>query len=881
MTFLARLRSWVHASVHRRELDRAIDEELQFHVDRYADDLIARGVAPDDARRRAHAEMGSLGAWKAACRDALGLRILDELRVDIRYALRLLRRAPAFTTIAVGCLALGIGANTAIFTLVNAALLRTLPVAEPDRLVVVRSVDPAGRGGSSFSFPQFSYLREHAGEVADLFAYARIELNLRGRAVTDAPAGLLVSDNYFSVLGVQPAIGRSFAPADEAVAVLSDRFWRTRFGADASIVGQTIDLNGLPFSVIGVAPRRFFGVEVGSAPDVFVPLGMCDRLLTGAPRLPRPNNFWLNVMARLRPSIAMPRATEYANAVYHRGIDEQASGMRAALARMLHERRIALAPGARGLHSIGEQFGTPLLILMAVVAFVLLIACANVANLLLARAAARRREIAVRLALGIGRARLFRQFLTESLTLALAGGALGVLFALWSSRLLTSFFANRVLDTAVDARVLGFTLATSVATGLLFGTVPALRASRPDLASTLKGDGARDVRGERSRMGRALVAGQVGLSLVLLIGAGLFIRTLGNLRGVDTGFQGDHVLLAAFNTSLSRYTPDRSEAFYVQLLDRVSRLPDVQATSVADAPLLSGMYLDGLTVEGVDQAGSTSLRAVGPRFFETMGIPVRLGRDFSPDDRNGSSKVAIINETLARKYFAGVNPLGKRVGLGGTPDMEIVGVIADTKYRSLREAVPNTVYLPIDQAPAVPTSGPRTLHVRTFANPVAIAAAVREQARALDPNLPVKVSLFDDLVDETLVQERLIATLSTFFGALALLLTSLGLYGVIAYSVQRRTREIGVRMSLGARPTAILRAILLENLTVVAIGVAAGSLSSLWLSRLVSRQLFGVAAGDPRTMVSAVTFLIAVATLAAYLPARHASRIDPMAALRE
>jgi predicted permease len=361
----------------------------------------------------------------------------------------------------------------------------------------------------------------------------------------------------------------------------------------------------------------------------------------------------------------------------------------------------------------------------------------------------------------------------------------------------------------------------------------------------------------------------------------LFIRTLGNLRGVDTGFQGDHVLLAAFNTSLSRYTPDRSEAFCAQLLDRVSRLPDVQATSVADAPLLSGMYVDALTVEGVDQAGSTTLRALGPRFFETMGIPARLGRDFSPDDRNGSSKVAIINETLARKYFAGVNPLGKRVGLGGKPDMEIVGVIADTKYRSLREAVPNTVYLPIDQAPTVPTSGPRTLHVRTFANPAAIAAAVREQVRALDPNLPVKVSLFDDLVDETLVQERLIATLSTFFGALALLLTSLGLYGVIAYSVQRRTREIGVRMSLGARPAAILRAILRENLTMVAIGVAAGSLSSLWLSRLVSRQLFGVAAGDPRTMVSAVTFLIAVATLAAYLPARRASHIDPMAALRE
>jgi predicted permease len=881
VTLLARLRSWLSASFHRTHLNRAIDDELQFHVDRYAEDLMRGGLSAEDARRRARAELGSLDARKEECREALGLRLLDEVSGDVRYAVRLLRRTPAFTTIAILCLALGIGANTAIFTLVDAALLRTLPVVEPERLVVVQSLNQRGQGGSSFSYPQFTYLREHAGAVGDIFAYARIDLNLSTGDLTDAPRGLLVSDNYFSALGVQPAVGRGFAPSDELVAVLSYRFWQTRFLADPFVSGRAVLVNGLPVTVIGVAPRSFFGVEVGSAPEIFVPLAMCDRLMPGTPRLPRPNNFWLNVMARLRPEIGVPQAAAYADAVYHRGINEQASGMRAALARMLQERRIAFVPGARGMNSVGEQFGTPLLILMTVVCLVLLIACANVANLLLARATARRREIALRLALGAGRVRLFRQFLTESLALSMAGGALGVLFAVWSARALTGFFANRVLDVALDARVLGFTLVASVLTGLLFGVAPALRGSRPDLTAALKSDAARDAPGERPGLGRFLVSGQVALSLLLLIGAGLFIRTLGNLRAVDAGFQGDHVLLAALNPGLSRYSPDRSRAFYGDLLDRVTRLPGVQSASLADAPLLSGMYIDGLSVEGADQTAETSLRVVGPRFFETMGITVRLGRDFSPGDRGGSSGVAIINEKIARRYFAGVNPIGRHVGLGGTPDMEIVGVIADTKYRGLREPVPNTLYLPIDQAPSSPSSTPRTLHVRTFADPGGMATAVREQVRALDQNLPVTISLFADLVDENLVRERLMATLSGFFGGLALLLTSLGLYGVIAYGVQRRAREIGIRMSLGADRAAILRMVLRECLVLVGLGIAAGALASLWLSRLVSGQLFGVAPGDPVTIAAASLVLVAVAALAAYMPARRAARVDPMIALRE
>ena len=803
--------------------------------------------------------------------------LLDQLRQDLTYAVRTLRRSPAFTLVAVLCLALGIGANTAIFTLVDAALLRMLPVADPESLVVVRSVGPGGgRRLSSFSYPQFVYLREHADMLAAVFAYARIDLNLSSGSLTDAPIGQLVSDNYFSALGVQPVIGRGFAPSDDMVAVISYRYWHTRFHGDAAIFGRAVVLNGFPFTIIGVAPRRFFGVEVGNSPEVFVPLALCDRLSPGAPRLPRPNSFWLAVMARLRPEVPVAQAEARTNLVFRQGV-EQATGLPPNLARFLKQWRIALVRGGKGMPGISAQFGAPLLILMTVVSLVLMIACANVASLLLARAAARRKEIAVRLALGAGRLRLVRQFFTESLLLSAAGGALGLLFGIWGARALAGFLTNHVLDVSLDIRVLGFTLLVSVLTGLLFGIAPGLRAARVDLTPAFKGEAAPESPGRRVRLGRFVVSAQVAMSLLLLIGAGLFIRTLANLRAVDAGFRGDHVLLATLNPGLSRYTPERSDAFYTDLLERVSALPGVRSASLADAPLLSAEYVDGVSIPGAAEPAEVSLRIVGPRFFQTMGIPIRLGRDFLPGDHTGSPKVAIINETIARKYFAGASPIGKHVEVGGAV-RQIVGVIADTKYHSLRESIRNTVYLPLDQAQ---TGTERTLHVRTLAGPAGMAAAVREQARALDKNLPVKISLFSDLVDESLAQERLIAALSGFFAALALLLTATGLYGVIAYSVQRRTREIGIRMSLGARRAAVLWMVLRDCRLLVGLGVAAGAPAGFWLSRFVPRQLFGIVPGDPATIASAAALLIVVAMLAGYLPARRASRVDPMVALRD
>ncbi|MPY89686.1 MAG: FtsX-like permease family protein [Luteitalea sp.] len=805
--------------------------------------------------------------------------MFSDLLRDVRYAVRTFVREPGFTAAVVITLALGIGANTAIFTLVDAALLRTLPVAEPERLVVVQRLNPRGEGWS-FSYPQFVYLREHANAVVDIFAHARIDLHLSAGDLTDAPAGLLVSDNYFSALGVQPVIGRAFAQSDDAVAVLSYRFWQTRFQGDPDIAGRAVVLNGLPFTVIGVAPPRFFGVEVGRSPDVFVPLALCDRLLPdgpGAPRLPRLNTFWLNVMARLRPDVVASQAAAHTNVVYHQGRSEQAAAMSPGLARHLRQQRIAFVRGARGTHSVGEEFGRPLLILMTVVGLVLLIACANVANLLLARAAARRREVAIRAALGAGRVHLLRQCFTESLLLSAAGGALGLLFGAWSSRALTAFLVNRVLDVTLDARVLLFTVVVSVLTGLLFGAAPALRAARTDLTPAFKGEASPNASGHRLPLGRFLVSGQVAMSLVLLIGAGLFIRTLVNLRATDAGFRGDHVLLATLDPGLTRYTPEQTNAFYAELLDRVSGVSGVRSASLANFPLLRGSYVDGLSVEKSNQSSETSLCIVGPGFFETMGIAIHRGRDFSRSDHSESAKVAIINETIARRYFSGQNPLGTHIGTVGAR-VEIVGVIADTKYRDLRETVPNTVYLPMNQAQS--TSSQRTLHVRSVADPAGMAAAVREQVHALDKNLPVEIDLFADLVDENLAQERLIATLSGFFGGLALLLTSIGLYGVIAYSVQRRTREIGIRMSLGAGRAAVLWMVLRECLMLVGLGVATGLTASFWLSRFVTRQLYGVDPVDPLTLAAAATCLIVVATLAGYVPARRASRVEPMIALR-
>ena len=795
---------------------------------------------------------------------------------DVRITLRTLRKSPAFTVSAVLCLALGMGANTAIFSLADAALFRMLPVTAPEQLVALQVVNPRGPGPPNFSYPQYAFLRDHADALAGILAYATIDIHLSTDTTTESPTGLVVSHNYFSVLGVRPAIGRVFTPQEADAAVLSYGFWQRRFDADPAVVGRGVVLNGLPFTIVGVTPREFFGTEVGKSPDVYVPLESRDRLAASAAQLTRPNSFWLAVLARMRPDIPAPEAAARVNTVYQQANSEQAARMRPALLRSLQQQRLVFAPGSKGLRGIGTQFRTPLLTLMTVVSLVLLIACANVANLLLVRADARRREIAVRLALGAGRIRLLRQSLAESLVLTAAGGALGLLFALWGVRALTGVLTQYTLNVTLDGRILGFTVVASAITGLVFGAIPAARAMRTELTTTFRRDIASDMDQRRSRAGRVLVSSQVAISLLLLVGAGLFIRTLGNLRAIDHGFDGTDVLLATVKPGLSRYTPERANALFAELLGRVAALPGVRSASLADAPLLGVTVVDGLSVAGSSDSIAASVRVVAPRFFETMGIAVRFGRDFSAADRIGSPKVAIINETVARAFFRRQNPIGRRVGFGGA-DREIVGVIADTKYRSLHGTVPSTVYLPLAQF-AYGTE--RTIHVRAWTDPAGLAHLIRQHVGALDKNLPVNVRLFSDLVDENLVQERLLARLSGFFGGLALLLTAIGLYGVITYAMQRRTREIGIRMALGAGRAAVGWMVARDCLLLLGLGVIAGLLASLWLSRLITQLLFGVAPHDPATFAGATALLIAVGIVAGYLPARRACRLDPTIALR-
>jgi predicted permease len=866
-------------------VDRELTEELRFHLEKLTEEKVGEGMTPEEARYAALREIGGVEQIKEECRDMRRVNYIEDFLQDVGYGVRQLRRSPGFAAVAVITLALGIGANTAIFSLLDVALLRMLPLREPQRLVFLHCSDERGNAINAFSYPQFAYMRARARTLSTL-AYDPVDLNLSAGSLTDAPSGLLVSDNYFSVLGVQPLLGRGFAPGDEAVAVLSHPFWESRFGGDPGIVGRSVILNGLPFTVIGVTPRGFFGVEVGTSPDIFVPLSMRDRMLPEEAILTNPHSFWLTIMARLQPGLSRQQASAEAEVLYHQANTEETRDLPTdhPFVRWLRSMHITLTAGNRGEGVLRDQFGRPLLILMTIVGLVLLIACANVASLLLARAAARHREIAVRLALGAGRTRLLRQLLTESLVLSIAGGMLGLLFAFWAAGVLAGFLNQSVLDVSPDARVLGFTLALSVLTGLLFGSAPAMQSTRPDLTEALKGEQLAAAPGRRLELRNLLVAGQVAISLSLLIGAGLFIRTLANLKNLNTGFQPHNVLLVSLNPGLSGYGPERIRSFYDQLLERVQALPGVRSASVADQALLGGRWFDGLILEGHTTAPgeqpSVAVKMVTPRFFETMGIAIRLGRDFSLQDRAGSPKVAIINETLARQFFTGENPIGKHIGVGSlTPDLEVVGVIADTKYGGLRDPIPRTVYLPMNQAGS-PQAG-RTLHVRVFANPANIAAAIRNQIRALDKELPVtQVQMYSDLVDRDLAQERLIATLSGFFGALALLLVAVGLYGVIAYGVQRRTREIGIRMSLGAGPGMVMRMVLRDCLVMVAAGAAIGFALGLWFSKLVASQLFGVSPGDPLTILTATLLLFAVAALAGYLPARRASRVDPMVALR-
>ena len=812
---------------------------------------------------------------------------------DLRYALRQLRKDPGFTAVAVLSLALGIGANTAIFGLIDAVLLKNMPVKDPQELVQVIRIHPRWGVVSPLSYPAFERFRDHNRAFTGMFAVTGIggmKVQLNGE--TEQVDGQLVSGTFFSVLGVGAVQGRTFTadddriPGGHPVAVLSYSYWKRRFALDPSVVGKTLTLDRTLYTVIGVTPPEFFGVSIGRSPDVYLPMSMHTSLLAG------PLSNWVQVMARLRPGVIQEQAHVELAGLFSQLLTEiPMSGWTLHDQREFLDQRVEVVPAGNGLSGLRRQFSKPLWILMAVVGLVLLIACANVANLLLARAAARQKEIAVRLAIGAGRGRLIRQLLTESILLAALAGSSGLLLAYWTGDLMVAFMSTReatlVIDLHPDLRILLFTSVLSVAAGVLFGLAPALRASSVNLTPALKQEVLSNTSRRFPGLGRALVVSQVAVSLFLLIGAGLFIRTLQNLKTLDAGFKRENLLLFTMDGTQSGYKGIRLGNLYQQVLERLKALPDVRGASLSlVTPIEGGGWSGTVRVRGYaarpDEDMNIYLNRVGPGFFGTLGMQVLQGRDFDARDHQNSAKVALINETMAHYFFGSESPIGKHFGWGDAEErsgFEIVGVVKDAKYLNLRAATPRTAYVYAFQD--LQSLAWTHFEVRTMGNPNAAIARVRAEIQSIDQSLTVSgFRTLDQQVNESLREERLIATLSSAFGFLALLLASIGLYGTLSYAVSRRMKEIGIRMALGARQPQVLWMILKETFALVLMGIAIGLPAALLTGHLLSTMLFGLTPTDRTTFALSIVLLTAVTLLAGYLPARRATKVDPMVALR-
>jgi len=842
-----------------------------------------------------------------------GLRVFDEISQDLRYAVRTLLRSPVFTLVAALSLALGIGANTAIFSLINALLLRSLPVQEPARLVALG--DPSRTGGVSegnvrsdlFSYPMYQRMREQNRVFTGLFASGRVSRLVIGdggdggdaRGTAETARGRMVSGNFFSVLGVPAARGRTFtaeedrAPGASPVVVISHDYWRRRFAGEAGIVGRVVKLNGSPFTVIGVTPPGFFGDVVGRPTEVWIPLTMELQVNPGRPYLDRWDTSWLLLMGRLKPGISLAQARVESRDLFSRIVTEAGPKIPEQLQPGPDQKKVEVTPGGAGFSPFRREFSQPLLTLMAIVGLVLLVACANVANLMMERAMARQKEIAVRLSLGAGRARLIRQLLTESLLLSALGGALGIFFALWAGPALLKLAGGTSaigLDIAPDFRILAFTAGIALLTGVLFGLAPAWRATRVDLAPVLK-KGSRSVAGSGAKAGRwpigkILVVSQFALSLLLLMGAGLFIRSLRNLEHLDLGYERDSLALLRLDPVAAGYQGERLlQTFPLQILERLKALPGITAVTFSENGIFSGTESDTtVRIEGFKAAPEDTVNVaydrVGPEYFQAVGIPLLLGRDIGVSDRAGTARVAVINEALAKAYFSGRSPLGRHIVSTGPPDVtyEIVGVARDVRDHDLRGPVPPRAYLALLQSDT-PASA-FNVEIRTRA-PLAVIEPARQAVRAYDPDLPlVSAQPLSAMIGDSINHERLIAKLSAVFGLMALLLAALGLYGVVSYTIARRTNEIGIRMALGAARRDVLWMVLRETMLLALLGVAIGVPAALAATRLISSRLFGLSAADPGTLIAATVILLGVALVAGAIPGSRATRVSPTQALR-
>ncbi|MDQ2712427.1 MAG: ABC transporter permease [Acidobacteriota bacterium] len=823
---------------------------------------------------------------------------------DLRFVFRSLSRNPVVISAAILSLSLAIGANTALFTITNQVLLRTLPVKDPQRLVLFnwrgQFIGGSSRGlYDSFSYPAYSDLRDgNPGVFTGIAAQYQDTVDISANGPAQRAVAELVSGNYFQVLGVKPAIGRAFTATDDKVkdgepyAVLSYEFWQRRFGGDLSVLNRVIDIDGHPMTIVGVMQRGFAGFDRISPSDVFVPMMMKAVITPTWDDMARRNSIWLHIFGRLAPGVTPKQAAAAMSVSFHHVLqsDVSATGRHDDFARRYFADTLSFSEAAKGMSSFEKQFAKPLYVLLAMVGTLLLIACANIANLLITRAAARHKEIAIRLSLGATRASLVRLILTESLCIAIFGGMLGLLLSSWLVHVLVGFLPydnmSNAIQTSPDPSILVFTTAITVLTALFFGLIPALRATRPNVAPTLKNESASVSLGTgQTRLRRVLVCAQVALSLVLLFAAGLFARSLHNLLTVDSGMNVSHIVQFSIDPSLHKYTPQRSRQLFVDLQDRIRHLPGVVSASAVSVPVLAEdnwqntVHVEGYrSREGEDM--NPGFNRLLPGFFTTLGAPLIAGRDFSERDTAGAPQVAIVNETFVKRFVPNGRAIGLHFGLGGggpTP-YEIVGVVRNVKDGDLKEEAKPYTYMSAlqDEKPSS-----MTYYVRTMHNPKAIAQSIRQMLRSLDTSLPIyDLKTLENQIDQTQFIDRLFAWLSSAFGILATLLAAIGLYGITSYSVARRTHEIGIRVALGAEQRNVFQLIMREVLLLTIVGIAAGAPLVFWVAKIASGEVFGIKSNDPFLITTAILVIIAVSALAGFIPARRAMRVDPIRALR-
>jgi putative ABC transport system permease protein len=887
--------------MRRKRMLENLDQDIEDHIAGETQDNIERGMPPEEARYAALRKFGNITRVKEDTREIWSLGWLEQLIQDVRYGLRMLRRSPGFTAVAVLTLALGIGANTAIFSLINTVMLRLLPMREPEQLVELLTRYPGEPRANCCSWKSYEHFRDQNHVFSGLIGADDSRFHVHGEGLEpETVEGEYVVGDFFPVLGVKPVIGRLIGPEDNhigaagsAVAVVSWSYWKSRFNLDPAILGKRILVEDVPITVIGVTPSEFFGLQLGFRPDIWVPVAA--EPMIGHPSRLTSGRMGLKLMGRLRPGVSIEQARAEMAVLFQWTVAEITKTNQDPL---LRQWKIEVEPAGAGFSRLRDQFEKPLLVLMAVVGLLLLIACTNVASMLLARGAARQHEMAVRVSLGAGRFRLVRQVLTESLLLSVAGSLLGVFLAYFGANALVRIMASGrqivglpphlEIHVHPDVYVFLFTAGVALLTGVLFGLAPAWNAFASDPASSLRESrGVGETRFGRL-FGKSLVVAQVALSVVLLSAAGLFIRYLSDLKHRDLGFHRDHVLLVRLDPEHSGYEDERLSRAYQELLERLEAIPGVRsATLSAGTPISCAGASSFANVEGHPERPEdrryVSINWVAPKYFQTLGTPFLAGRDLNFQDRGGP-RVAIVNQAMARYYFADGNPLGKNFtldrdwkGFGADMSYEIVGMVADANYYEIREAAPRTIYFNAFQEGRVPSQ----FELRTRVAPTSVAPEVRRTVRALLKTVPVeRLTTLADQVDASIVPERLIATLSGLLGALGAVLAAIGLYGLLAYTVARRTNEIGIRMALGATGSAVTQMVLGDALVMVGAGLAIGAPLAVWGKSFAASLIPDLPVRSAVPIAFGALAMIAVALLAAYVPARRAARVDPMEALR-